>query len=72
MMMTTLMLSGTCLPLIFPSCNSLGLPLSNTYLARELLDTFRFERLCRPRRGIPTSRTSDLQEGPSYITKIKN
>ena len=67
----TLMLSGTCLPFIFPPCYSTGLPLSNTYLARELLDIFRFERLCRPRRGIPASRKSDLQEGPSYIKKSK-
>lgn len=66
------MLSGTCLPFKFPPCNSIGLPLSNTYLARELLDIFRFARLYRPRRAIPTSRTSDLQEGPSYMPKIKN
>ena len=50
---------------------AIALPPSNTCLARELLHTFRFEKLCHPRQGMPTSRTSALQEEPSYIQKMK-
>ena len=58
-------------PFLFPSCNSITLPPSNTCLAREWLHIFRFEKLCHPRQGMSTARTSALQEEPSYIQKIK-
>ena len=45
---------------------------NHTCLARELLHILRFEKLCHPRQGIPASRTSVLQEGPSYIRKRLN
>ena len=44
---------------------------NHTCLAREWLRIFRFEKLCHPRQGMPTSRTSALQEEPSYIQNIK-
>ena len=45
---------------------------NHTCLARELLHILRFEKLCHPRQGMPASRTSALQEGPSYIRKRLN
>ena len=42
---------------------------NHTCLARELLHNHRYEKLCHPRQGMPPSRTSALQEEPSYIRK---
>ena len=45
---------------------------NHTCLARESLHILRFEKLCHPRQGMAASRTSALQEGPSYIRKRVN
>ena len=69
----TLMLVGNVSNVFIPimQFGAIALPPSNTCLARELFHIFRFEKLCHPRQGMPTSRTSALQEEPSYSQKMK-